>query len=82
MNQVQAILTWMHELRALHRRSDPVFEFISWNKPSEAYWMDGKQFDDARPRIIMHEQFKDREQEFVDFFAEKRSEERRKRNQE
>lgn len=72
------VTTWLHEIRALYRRADPVFEFVSWSKPSEAFWMTGKEFDDARPRIIMHESFKDREQEFIDFFAEKRSEERRK----
>lgn len=76
-----AVNTWLHEIRALHRRADPVFEFVPAAKPSEAFWMDGKQFEDARPRIVMHESFKDREQEFINFFAAKRSEERRKLNE-
>lgn len=69
-----AINTWLHEIRALQFRSDPVFEFVSFGKPSEAYLIKGTEFEDARPRIVMHDSLKEREQEFIDFFAAKRPE--------
>lgn len=75
----QRLITWLHEYRAAFFKADPVFVFRPYGiSPLEAFWFDGQEYEDERPRIVLHRFYKEREQELIDFFAAKRDERRTK----
>lgn len=63
-------MAWLRQVKLTNRWYDPVFEFTDLLPENQGMVSAGTHFEDGRPRLFLHEVFRDREQEFIDYFKQ------------
>lgn len=69
---MDGIRLWLREIKLRKNWYNPAFEFSPAVPENSGVLCPGKDFEDLRPRIFLHTKWQDREQEFIDYFKEKR----------